>query len=179
MTYYQEIHKDKIEYQLQHAYRDELTQLAAVGFDEVHHTREVVFPLSALFFFPLYPYLKFKGEVVRIESPLRYVLLNPLVLNHAYATYAHVFGLGVKFMTLFTDDIMLTSANYRTVKVIKPNRKIYSYGGKKSTIADAWEKHLTYLHGLEADGHEVDDDLSLPKFEHLMHRDDKAMLFGR
>lgn len=179
MTYYQEIHKDKLEYQLHQSYRDELADLAQVGFDDIHHTREVVFPFSALFFCYLYPILKLKGEILRIESPLRFVLFNPLVLNHEYATYAHVFGLGVKFMTLFTDDTMLTSTTYRTVKVVKPKRKLYGYGGKNATIDVAWKKHMTYLRGLEAEGCIPDPDLSIPKFEYLMHRDDKAMLFGR
>ena len=179
MTYYQEIHKDKVEYQLQQQYDSELKILHALGFDELHHTREVVFPLSALLFCYMYPILKVKGEIVRIESPMRFVLFNPLVLNHDEATYAHVFGLGVKFMTLFTDDTILTSTNYRTVKVVKPKRKIYAYGGKHKSVADAWTRHQTYLRELETDGHVPDYDLSLAKFEHLMHRDDKAMIFGR
>jgi len=179
MTHYEEIHKDKVEYRLQQRYHDELSALRAIGFDEVHHTREVVFPLSALCFFYLYPFLKLKGEIIQIEHPMRYVLFNPLILNYEYGTYAHVFGLGTKFMTLCTDGTLITSTTYRTVKVVKPKRKLYCYGGKKSTIADAWGKHQQYISVLENQGHHIDLELSLPKFEQLMHRDDKAMLLGR
>lgn len=179
MTYYQEIHKDKLEYDLQQRYAEELSQLETFGFDDVRHTREVVFPFSALIFFPLYPFFKYKREIFQIEAPLRFVIFNPLALNYPYGTYAHVFGLGVKFITQFTDETLLTSANYVTTRVVKPKRKLYAYGGTPMPLSEAWKRHQGFLHELEADSCEVDTDLTLPKFEKVMHRDDKAMLFGR
>lgn len=180
MTYYQEIHKDKIEYELQQKYSSELAELQSLGFDEIYHTREVVFPLSALLFPYMYPIMRLKGEVVKIESPLRFVLLYPVIFNRAYDTYAHAFGMGVKFATLFMDDTVLISTNYRSKSVIKPERKIYRYtSNKSSSITELWQQHQHRIVNIEKKGCETQPDMSMGHYERIMHRDDKAILFGR
>ena len=181
MIHYQEIHKDKVEYELQQRYKDELHQLHQLGFDELHHTREVSFPFSVIPLFYVYPLLKSSREVFRIVFPLRYVLLNPLVLNREYDSYALISGIGIKIATLFTDETLLYSANYPTPTIVKPERKIYRYGTHvtKAPIEKTWIEHQQHIFDLEASGLETDSDLTLLKFEQAMRRDDKALIFGR
>ncbi|MCB9460791.1 MAG: hypothetical protein H6670_14160 [Anaerolineaceae bacterium] len=180
MIRYEVIHKQKIEYRLQERYQQEIKQLEALGFHDLYHTREVVFPFSALFLLWLYPILKMNREVLQIEMPLRYVLLNPLLLNREYDTYAHVFGLGTKFATLFADNTMLITTNYSETRIVKPELKIYHYSLPKLTpLGKVWNAHIDHIADIETKGRETNSDLSIENFEKIMLRDDKALLFGR
>jgi hypothetical protein len=177
MTRYEMIHKEKVEYEILERYKLELAELTTIGFDDVHHTREVIFPFSALLLFFLYPALKFGKEIVRIEKPLRYVLLNPLVLNHQYDSYAHVFGMGTKFITHFSDDTLLITCSYPTENILKPKKQYFRYGQRsKIGVSAAWQQHQERILDLEQKGRETVQQLSLEYFEKMMHRDDKMML---
>jgi hypothetical protein len=178
ITQFEEIHKEKVESRIHQRYQREINQLQGLGFEELHYTRELVFPFSALFLCFIYVPLKWDGEIFNIEKPLRYVVLNPLLLNHHYDTYVHVFTMGVKFVTRFRDGTLLASCNYDTRKYIKPEKGIYRYSMPNHTdIGDCFAKHIERIEYLEGCGHETDDELTLKKFEAAMQLDDKVLLY--
>ena len=175
ISQFEEIHKEKVEYRVYESYKKEIHELETLGFDDLHITREVVFPLSALFLFWVYPALKFGGEIFTIEKPLRYVVLNPLTLNYEYDTYVHVFKMGVMFFTLFKGKGMLVSCNYVLTSYNKPKQALYRYSAK-SSISQCFVDHKIRIAEMENAGMVTDDELSLLKFELAMAHDTKASL---
>jgi hypothetical protein len=178
ITTYEEIHKDKIEYKIHERYKREIDELTALGFGDLHFTREVTFPLSALLMFWVYLPMKFGGEIFTIEKPLRYVLLNPLLLNYQYDSYVNIFSMGVKFVTMFSDNTCLISCNYDTRQYVNPQKGVFRYSSRhKIAIHECFEQHINHIAMLEKAGHQTDEALSLPRFEESMVIDDKVLLY--
>jgi hypothetical protein len=178
ITTFEEIHKDKVEYKIHERYKREIDELQALGFDDLHFTREVTFPFSAVFLFPIYFEMKRHGETFVIEKPLRFVILNPLLLNYQYDTYVNIFTLGIKFVTMFTDNTCLISCNYDTRQYVNPKKGVFRYSSRhKMPIQECFEQHINHIAMLEKAGHQTDEALSLPRFEESMVIDDKVLLY--
>lgn len=178
ITQFEEIHKGKIEYQIHERYQHEIKSLNQLGFSDLHFTREITFPLSAVFMCWAALPMKAAGEIFSVEKPFRFVLFNPLMLNYEFDTYANVFGMGVKFVTLFRGKGVLISCNYETKRYINPKKGIYRYGANpKMSIEECFSRHRSRIEKLEEDGLITDEELSLPKFERGMEYDDMVLLF--
>jgi hypothetical protein len=170
------IHKDKIEYRIHERYHKEISELSRLGFSNLLFTREVSFPMSSLFMFWIYPFLKFNREIVQVEQPFRYVLLNPLLIHHESNSYASVFGLGTKFVTAFTDGSVLISYTNARMSHANSNLKIVSYSPNdhEESISTTWKRHQERILSFEHKGFESDYLLSVDKYEEYMQRADRA-----
>jgi hypothetical protein len=179
ITSYESIHKSKIESQIQARYQIAINDLSVLRFGNLQHVREVTFPLSVIIFFFMYPLLKRRGDIFRIESPLRFVLMHPLLFNYEYSTYVTVDGAGTTFLTLFMDDTILMTHNHHNFLIEDANKKFYKYPTRRGTtipIMDAWQRHLSKLDEIERKGRETDDQLNIAKFEYIISRNDKMVL---
>lgn len=177
LAHYEEIHKSKVEQEIYERYQKEIRELETLGFHDLNFAREVTFPLSALLMFWSYFPMKAAGEIFRIEKPLRFVLLSPLLLHQEFDSYAHIFGLGTKFVTVFRNGGILYSCNYVTNKHNNTKNHIYRYSAdEKEPIGETWYKHQRRIEVLEAEGLVTDSDLQLAKFERAMSVEDKILL---
>src|SRR5690606_29504695 len=90
---------DPINAKLEAKYQAPLQALAVLNFKDMMQMHEKSFPFSAIAYFFLYPIMLLNGEVFRIESPLRFTILYPVLVNRQHGTFAAVFSKGVTFST--------------------------------------------------------------------------------
>jgi hypothetical protein len=114
-----------------------------------------MFPFSFIVFFPLVVLMvatRYR-EFVRIRSPLRVATYHPLLVYREFATYAYLFGLGLKLYTRFTDGTSLITANYVSHGPVlaDEDRKLYIYSAVQS-IESAWESHKDHINEFRSDG---------------------------
>lgn len=173
----EEIQKQKVEYQIYERYKNEISEMQALGFTDLQFTREVTFPFSALLMFFTYFPMKAEGEIFRVERPLRFVLFHPLLLHHEYDSYGQAFGMGVKFLTLLEGNGVLISCNYPSTKHVNPKRGLFRYDAPKGTsVAACFEAHQNRIEMLEKSGHIVNRQLNLNNYEIVQSLDDVAQL---
>jgi hypothetical protein len=120
--------------------------------------QEIVWPFSALIWFPIYLSMVLGNEYVRIQSPLRITSFHLLFTSETYATYAYLYGMGCKFYTGFTDGTWLVTNTYlntrdKQIIIQKPGRGIV-------TTQQIWEKHQAKIAALQAQGKQLNPQLS-------------------
>jgi hypothetical protein len=178
LTHYQAVHKSKLEYQIKARFQTEISQLDELGFTSLHFIREITFPFSAVFLFWMYPVLKYQREIFHFEAPLRFIILQPLLLNYDFSSYCNTSSEGTKFVTRFQDGTTVISCNYQGIVFEKPNLKIFKYLPVQAgeSLSTTWDSHMDRILALEQEGFETDNELSLEKFEEIVQREDRAML---
>lgn len=175
---YEIIKKSKVEGDIYQRYAPEIKTLEKLGFDDLNFIREVSFPFSAVAFCFIYPYMWYKGEIFRVEWPLRYVLFNALMTSSQDGTYAQIFALGVKFHTHFINGTILVSTPTENT-VIDKRHRFYKYGvGQSLTVMQLWESHCARVAEMEWEAKGIDHDLSLEKFEQICDKESQLELGG-
>jgi hypothetical protein len=170
----------QIDAKLESKYQEQLQALAPLNFKDMMQMHEKAFPFSAIALFFLYPMMLMNGEVFRVESPLRFVILYPVLVNRQYGTFAAVFSKGVTFSTAYTDGTVLSSTSFPSQEVVKPEHKIYRFAPTEAlSIVDTWTLHQERYQELAAEGLETTSDFSLENFERIVHRIDTALRFKR
>jgi|GEM_PF-6716088 len=178
MTIFQQIHKNRIEFELQDRYQSELQELRNLSFGEMRHMRESGFPFSGVLLFGLYPFMKFKGEIVRIQDLFRLVVMYPVLFNREYDSFASVISKGVIFTTGFSDGSQLVSTSFPGREFVNPEKKFYRYTPEQAlSIEDTWNFHRDHLLELERKSRLTVADVSVDYFEKLARRNNKALLF--
>ena len=149
---------------------DEINNLRSLGFLELCHYTEMLPPFSLATFFFGFLLMIAKREIVRVESPLRIAMTQPLMAQSESGTYALVFGLGVKFYTLFTDGTGLISASFDSQPTQDMQLMLYKYAGKRS-IEDCWRAHRNEIESFTQAGKEVELQIRFDNYVSLSERE--------
>lgn len=177
----------KIEYRQDHTpdrmnrarmrFRSEIERLRSLGFSEFCCYTELLPRFSALIHFPIYFLALYNREIIRVESPLRLAMSQPILVHRDQGAYALVFGMGVKFYTLFTDDTGLITANFPSQPIQDMRLKIYKSAEPRS-IEECWQAHLGEMTGFGATGKRVDDRIRFEAYISISQREDQTQYSG-
>jgi hypothetical protein len=159
VTDYQQVAQGKVQDKVRNRYRSEINVLKKVGFEELCFCGEVTRPLGCILFFPLFLFMFIKGEVVKLKWPWRLAVQYPLLVAREQATFAILYGLGVKFYTSFTDGTVLICANSNMVSPLTVDeKKFYKYSSPLD-IEAAWDFHQGKVNEFKAGGRQTRDAL--------------------
>jgi hypothetical protein len=179
VTVYQQIAEPEIARKVQARYSATINGLKQQGFDELCICGETMFPLSVIVLLPLALMMLGRREIVRIHRPLRITLCYQLLVSRQWATYALVFGFGVKFYTNFTDGTGLVSANFvaplMPQTVADEKGKFYRYAAARP-LQSAWEFHQSLISNFTRAGKTPRDELSFENYVGLSRREAERIL---
>ena len=154
-------------------FADEMNRLRALGFSEFGCYTELLPNFSLFTYFHIFVPAKLNREIIRVESPLRLVMSQPLMVYHELPTFALVFGMGVKFYTLFTDGTGLIGANFPSRIIQDMQRKLYKYAAPQS-LEDCWKAHLCEISGFQQMGRQLGDRITFESYVAISHREEQA-----
>ncbi len=154
-------------------FADETSRLRAFGFAEFGCYTELLPNYSLLTHFLIYLLAKVNREIVRVESPLRFAMSQPLLVHRETATYALVFGMGVKFYTLFSDGTGLISVNFPSNPIQDMPRKLYKYPAPRS-LEECWQAHQRDIAEFQRTGRQLDDKITFEKYATISRREEEA-----
>jgi hypothetical protein len=171
VTDYEQVAQGKTQDKIRNRYRQEINVLKKVGFEELCFCGEVTRPLGCILFFPLFLFMFIKGEVVKIKRSWRLATHYPLLVAREHATFAILYGLGVKFYTNFTDGTALVSANSGiTSPVIADEEKFYKYRSSLD-IEAAWDFHRDKVSKFRSEGRQTRDTLCFEDYVEISTRE--------
>lgn len=170
VEYRQESHPELME-KARARFADEIRRLRALGFSEFCCYTELMPKFSALINFPIFFLAKLNRELIRMESPLRLVMSQPILAHHSFGTYALVFGMGVKFYTLFNDETGLVTANFQSQHIQDMQRKIYKFSLEQS-LENAWLAHQTEIVSFQNMGRQVNDQIRFENYVSISKREE-------
>lgn len=154
-------------------FTDEIGQLRSFGFTEYCCYTELLPNYSAITGIVTYLLAKLNREIIRIETPLRIAMSQPILVHREQGAYALVFGLGVKLYTLFTDGTGLITANFPSQPIQDMQLKLYKFAEPRS-IADCWQAHLTETASLQKMGRQVDERIDFENYVMISKREENA-----
>jgi hypothetical protein len=158
-----QIASSTLERRLQSRYRTEFNQLAQVGFKPLFIFGESTSLYRLVLIYPivLYTIMLLNREIATVKGS-RLVFGYAVLNSNDGKTYVYLMQLGLKFYTRFKDGtILLTKSFGGTTK----------YGSNvilqrlcDASIHDVWMEHNTRVQQLEADGKQVEDEISFATF---------------
>lgn len=165
---YIQIANPAFETRIQNRYRSESSQLMSAGFSPLFFSGEA-FPLARLLL--IYPIVLFltmllNGEVATVMDS-KLVFGYPIFISGNKKAFAHPLRLGMKYHTLFQDSTILMTKNFSGKTDYGPFIIVRVLGS--ATIREAWDEHLRHVQALEAEGKQVDGDISFRAFADISH----------
>ncbi|RJP53731.1 MAG: hypothetical protein C4583_04160 [Anaerolineaceae bacterium] len=154
-------------------FADEMNRLRAFGFSDFGCYSELLPNYSLFTHFIIFLLAKANREIIRVESPLRLVMSQPLLVQREQSTYALVFGMGVKFYTLFTDGTGLISANFPSRLIQDMQRKLYKYA-QPCSLDECWRAHQSEILSFQQRGLQLDVGHSFEKYVAISRREELA-----
>jgi hypothetical protein len=153
---------EQIEEKVRSKYREAISVLTRIGFDELCFYSEThpFFGLSLGLTGLIGNLVVLFKEVTKIRGFLSISAFYPLLVSKEYATYVQVFSLGVKFYTHFTDETNLISQNFRECR----------------SIEAAWEFHRATVDRLRSEGKKSKDNICFENFVQISTREDGYLL---
>jgi hypothetical protein len=168
---YSEVNDLAVQSRVRSRYEREMTDLRQQGFHHLAYAMEALGPLSAVYQLPLLLLTLPKREVLVFPSPLRLAVANVLLAREGPSTIALCMGMGVKLYTGFSDGTLLISSTFQsqalphqTSPIIKPP--------PSPRVEQAWSSHSEAVSALEAQGKEVQMDLSFQAYVSLSQREE-------
>lgn len=152
-------------------FKDEMDRLRRLGFMEFCCYTELMPKYSALTHLPILFMAKLNRELIGIEPPLRLAMSQPLLVHRAHGTYALVFGMGIKFYTMFTDETGLVTTSFPSQPIQNMILKIYKIVAPGS-IEDAWRAHLDETGKYLQDGKSVDESIRFENYVSISRREE-------
>ena len=153
-------------------FAEETRRLRALGFSNFGCYTELLPNFSLITHFIVYLMTKANREIIRVESPLRLVMSQPLMIHRESSTYALIFGMGVKFYSLFMDETGLISANFPSRQIQDMQRKLYKSAVPRS-VEECWQAHQKEIADFQRSGRKLDDGLSFEKYVSISKREDQ------
>lgn len=154
-------------------FADDMNRLRAFGFSEFGCYTELLPKYSLLTHCVVFVLAKANREIIRVESPMRLVMSQPLLIHREQSTYALVFGMGVKFYSLFTDGTGLISANFSSNPIQDMRQKLYKYP-EPGSLAECWQAHQKEIASFIQRGKKLDETLEFEKYVAISRREDQA-----
>ena len=149
MFSYRQSYDKAISDSLKKMFSKDVQILEQAGFRFFSLHQEVIWPFSVIFLFPVYLMMA-KGEIVRVETPLRITSYHLMYVSEDGGTFAYIYGLGTKFYTKFADGTWLVSntmQNFRDQKVVVQKREEDAAGTEQ-----VWGKHYMKLQEYQLKG---------------------------
>lgn len=154
-------------------FKDEMDILRRLGFIEFCCYTELLPQYSAITYALVFLMAKLNRELISIESPLRLTMSQPLLIHRDHGTYALVFGKGVKFYTIFTDETGLITTNFDSQLVQNMNLKVYKNIAPGS-IEESWRAHVDETNGFLQKGKSIDETIRFENYVSLSQREESA-----
>ena len=154
-------------------FADETSRLRVLGFSEFGCYTELLPNFSLLTHLLIFLLAKFNREIIRVESPLRLAMSQPLLVHHEQLTYALVFGMGVKFYSLFSDGTGLISANFPSRPIQDMQRKLYKSAAPRS-LEECWQAHQREIESFQQMGRQLNDRIAFENYVAISKREEVA-----
>jgi len=183
LTYQQTTEKD-IEDRIRKRFRAELAALEKMGFSVLCFCEELSFPYGLFVYLVALPLMLVRRQVLKIKSPLRVALYDPVLISKEHATYASLSGLGVTFQTNFTDGTLLVSKHTGLHVPDLTDEKIkYYHYPSAANMESAWSSHQARLNELTLAGKQIKESLSFEDYLETSQRGEaivgQAMVTGK
>jgi hypothetical protein len=141
LTTYVQDHSGRLADRLRRRHHDTMQDLQALGFQDFTSCGERWFPGSLLIAFPVTIFMLLKGEAITSDWSLRLIDRYPLLYHSAPATHAEITGLGVCYLSSFTDGTVVMSTSTNSDSMDLPALKFV-----RTAIQDAPPPALWTLH---------------------------------
>jgi hypothetical protein len=163
----------ELERRIRERYRTEIGQLTELGFDYLFSHGETFSLFRLLLIFPAMVVFAMwrRREVLTVYGGTKILAGYAIYLSRDKTTYAHAFGYGVKFHTLFQDGTLLLSANYADDTAEGP---LIVKHCRAASIGDTWAEHQRRIQELEASGKLADRHPSFQAFAEISHKETAA-----
>lgn len=155
-------------------FKDEMDILRKMGFVEFCCYTEVMPRYSAFTHLTIFLLAKLNRELIRVVAPLRLAMSQPMLVHRTEKAYALVFGLGVKFYTLFTDETGLISANFPSEPIQDMFAKIYKTASPRS-IEECWLAHTAETNNFRQEGKEIDERIRFENYLSISQREERSL----
>jgi hypothetical protein len=154
-------------------FSNEVTQLKRLGFFDLCVYTELLPKYSILTLLPIFIMAKLKREIIRVETPLRLVMAQPLLAHQDHGAYAIAFGMGIKLHTLFTDGTCVVTTNFPSQPIQNMQTKVYKSEGSMG-IADCWAKHISEVDSFEKMGKQIDKNIRFTGYVFISQREEES-----
>ncbi len=152
-------------------FEEEINRLRAFGFSEFGCYTELLPNYSLLTHLLIFVLAKSNREIIRVESPLRLAMSQPLLVHREQASCALVFGMGVKFYSLFTDGTGLITANFPSRPIQDMQRKLYKSAAPRS-LEECWQAHQAEIVSFQQIGRQLDEEISFENYVAISKREE-------
>lgn len=155
-------------------FKDEMDVLRKMGFAEFCCYTEILPRYSVFSHLFIFLLAKLNRELIRVESSLRLAMSQPILVHRTEKAYALVFGMGVKFYTLFTDKTGLISANFQSEPIQDMFAKVYKNAAPCS-IEECWHAHVAETNNFRQEGKEVDERIRFENYLSISRREERSL----
>jgi hypothetical protein len=140
---YEVLDKDKVDTAIQAQYSKRLLELRALGFDEEFYIRETLYPLSAIVRFNVLIQAYFRASVFRLGGMFQLISFNPYLIHGDGYTYSAIWETGIRYVTLFDDNTLLTTTNYQSLVTSDPQLRFIRQVCliRTNSLAQTWQMH--------------------------------------
>lgn len=161
-------------YQARARFKNEIDVLRKMGFVEFCCYTEILPRYSVFSHLLIFLLAKLNRELIRVESPLRLAMSQPILVHRTEKAYALVFGMGVKFYTLFADETGLISSNFPSEPIQNMFTKIYKTAFSRS-IEECWLSHMEETNRVRQEGREVDERIRFENYLSISRREEQSL----
>jgi hypothetical protein len=139
---YIELHKSKVEQDIQLAYAEEIRQVLALGFAEEYYVCEKHGPFTRFLEADVVWRLSKYGGVWRTGPWWSLLIYGAFMLHEEAYAYATVVKDRIKFVTMFEEGtIVHTSSFHRLIRGSVPERKYIFQLGELGNVDKTWQMH--------------------------------------
>ena len=176
---YIELHKDKVENDIQFEYSGEIQQVLSLGFQEEFYVCEKHPPFSIILEIDVVWKLSASGAVWRMGPMFSLLIYGVFAIHNDGHAYATVVKDRVKFVTMFEDGtIVHTSSFNRMIRGSVPEQKYIFQASDKGTILDTWLLHQSLVEQIAGQGKAVISLVNMQDATNIEHRIDDIQLHG-
>jgi len=137
---YIELHKTKVEQDIQLAYADEINQVRALGFAEEYYVCEKHGAFTRFLEIDVVWKLSKYGGIWRTGPWWSLLLYGAFLLHEDGYAYATVIKNRIKFVTMFEDETLLRTGSFSNQASI-PERRYIAQKGELNKVDELWQMH--------------------------------------
>jgi len=161
-----QIASSSLERRFQRRYHSEFTQLTQIGFKPLFIFGESMSLYRLLLIYPvfLYTIMLLNREIATIKGS-RLIFGYPVLTSSDGKIYVYIMQLGMKFYTGFQDGTILLTKNFGGTTKYGSNVIFQRFCD--ASIYDIWMEHHNRVSLLEADGKQVEGEISFAAFSRI------------
>lgn len=171
---YRQEHMPELMNQARMRFKDQMDILRKLGFADFCCYTEILPRYSLFTHLLIFLMAKLNRELIRVESPFRLAMSQPILVHRTEKAYALVFGMGVKFYTLFTDETGLIHANFPSEPIQDMFAKVYKTATTRS-IEECWHAHTAETNNFQQEGKEIDERIRFENYLSISRREERSL----